>query len=195
MPFTIPPWQQQRLLALAYDPSVEDIARLRDNLARVREAMTAAALRGVNIRPTVVITPLGLAHRSAFERRLAELAIDVLARRSVAGWSRLSTLLQVTWDDEPGLQKAVAFEALWRELYPSDTCECWELASVDHFERFHAAKPELREGFGAEYVRIATPRFCFRAKLHPFHSPEPKRVAAESAWLDAVIPERASTHP
>lgn len=188
----VTPWQQQRLLALAYDPSIEDIARLRDNLARVREAMTAAALRGATLRPTVVITPLGLAHRGAIDRRLEELGIAVVARRPVAGWSRLSTLLQVTWDDEPGLQKAVAFEALWRELYPVDACECWELRTIEDFDRFHAAKPELREGFGAEYVRIATPRFCFRAKLHPFHSPEPKRVAAESAWLDAVIPERAA---
>jgi hypothetical protein len=142
------------------------------------------------VRPTIVVTPLGLVKKDELATHLASIGVQVRARRPVAAWAALSTLLQVTWDDPFGLEKACAFEALWRHVHPGDACECWELSSMDDFLRFDAAKAGLREGFGAEHVHVVTRRYGFRAKLHPFHSPEPARVFAESAWLDHVVPGR-----
>ena len=171
-------------IELPRDATPDDVVDLRARLTAVRHAF-AKTTRPV--RPSIVITPAGLPHLAAIERRLVELEIRVARRDELPDWARLSSALQVTWDDEAGLAKAWAFEQLWRHLFPADRCLIVELASMADFTRFWIEKLGMREELGAQLVTGQTPRLAFRAKVHPFHSADPGRLAVESAWLDQLI--------
>ena len=170
------------VVELDVDPNDDDVAALR---VRLRE--TRARAPAEKERPRLIITPVGLPLANEIARGFEEVGATVAHRRRFHGWSTLSTLLQVTWDEPHGLRKAIAFEALWRQLYPADDCVLCELASVADLERLDVAKPALRERWQGQELSVVTPRFGFRARLHPFHSPVPARAAVEASWLAAGI--------
>ena len=170
-------------IELDYIATPEDVIDLRARVTAVRHAFD----RRRPVTPRIAITPAGLPHLPEIERRFADLAIAVTRRDEVSDWARLSSALQVTWDDDAGLAKACAFEQLWRHLFPNDRAEIWTLGSMDDFSRFWIDKLGMRAELGAQIVAVSTPRLAFNAKIHPFHSADPGRLAHESAWLDQIL--------
>jgi len=131
----------------------------------------------------MVLTPLGLSHTRQLQRVLAQHDIALSGRAEISDWPATSTLLYLEALDERHLAKPLAFEALWRRLFPGVAAEYWRLKDRAAYERLVSIKREIRTHFPKLSTEIEICGEMKLASLHAFHVPDPDRVIQDAAKL------------
>ena len=161
------------------EPTATEVERMRAWLTDLE----ARSSRATAARWTyLVITPLGMWARSWLEEQLGERGIQIELRRTLEGWPRISTAVQVKACDPRHLRRAVLFEAAWRTLVPQGDAEAW---AVD--PRWHSQlaqdKAALRKGLRNAVVSFR----CEHAVLHALHLANPEDAALEARRLETAL--------
>jgi hypothetical protein len=168
-------------------PSNAEVAQVRQRLHACRNAPQS----GLEPRPFLLITLLGMPMREQIAQGLTELGIALGARTPLDDWPTAATLIYTRTDDDERLRVALAFERLWRSLSLSQQAERWDLADPADFPRLIAAKESLRSRVGTLRLRLSLPGATLRTpgqivRLQALHVPDPDTWAAESRLLDTL---------
>jgi hypothetical protein len=105
----------------------------------------------------------------------------------VPDWPEASTGVHGRGSDEARLRITLAFEWIWRELFPGGAAERWELDPMAGYLALSRDKPRLRSEIPGLRLRVSLPSLSFRTVLHPFHLPDPDQLAEEAAWMDGCL--------
>jgi hypothetical protein len=131
----------------------------------------------------VFVTPLGLERRLELQRALRRLGILVKHRCPIRDWGHVASSLYVKRATVPRLLKAVAYERIWRRLFPEGLAEAWGL-SASSYLRVLGAKAWLRTRFQSVPVLAGADGML---RLHCFHLPDPEDVDRETSLFRAAV--------
>jgi hypothetical protein len=175
-------------ISLPYEPSLAELEAMRQ---RVR-AIHSAAVEQTEVRPFLLVTPLGLAVRPRLEALLAERGLVIAERIGIGDWAAASAILYSRTDDDERMRVALGFDALWRAISLLQQAERWNLADPSAFAQLVREKHAIRAALGTLRFRAHIPRVVLRSagqivRLQAIHVPDLDKVAAESRLLDVMV--------
>jgi hypothetical protein len=143
-------------------------------------------------RAFLVVTPLGMPHRTDIAATLASAGIALAQRTTIDDWPRCSTFVYPRCEDDERLRVAIVFERAWQATGLSQRGERWELARASDLATLSRLKAGLRARFGTVRLRIAAPGVSIPTpnqtiRLQPIHVPEPGAAHYEAHMIEAAI--------
>jgi hypothetical protein len=142
----------------------------------------------------LVVTPLGMPKALALLALLRERDITVVERLPLRRWSVASSRLYMRSWTAPAIARAGRFQQRWRQLFPTDSAECWRLRTREDHARLVLAKAELRLQFRSAPLGPAQPGEP-TFQLHAFHVPDVDAITAEAARLLEFLPRHRAHAP
>jgi hypothetical protein len=159
------------------------LAEIDESLSVSRTPPTSAV--PATAEPFIVVTPIGLARRAELLRQLEACGVQLAGFPRQLPWPRASTLLRAHRMHEFGRRRGWYFERVWELLYPGAIAELWQVTG-ESYRAARRGKPVLRQSTTARVLRVSTPTFSFRTRLHAFHVPDPEDLRRETAALRAL---------
>ena len=141
--------------------------------------------RGVahELRPFLVVTPLGRAIEAELLADLARREIGVSYTTDLRDWPRLATALYAPRADRSRMFTALSYLRQWQRY--TERATAWWLTDLDSFDRLVTAKADLRARFASKPARVETLVGTRDVLLHPFHVPDRDRIGAEQTIVEA----------